>query len=146
VTVLPEYIGAGWAFPVRTDATGSIALVSGEREVVESIRLILSTAPGERPMRPEFGCAIHDLVFAPADAATAGQIAYEVRVSLDRWEPRIVVSDVVVHFEQAALGKLFIEIRYLLRGSNDPRNLVFPFYTIPSSESASGALNDGRAE
>ena len=78
-----DFVGRGLAFPVHTDATGSIALVGGEREVVESIRLILATAPGERPMRPEFGCAVHDLVFAPADAATAGQIAYEVRLTAD---------------------------------------------------------------
>src|SRR5215468_11506699 len=99
-----EFVGAGWAFPLRTDATGSIALVKGEREIVESIRLILATAPGERPMRPAFGCAIHDLVFAPADAATAGQIAYEVRVSLERWEPRIVLDDVMVRFDEADRG------------------------------------------
>jgi phage baseplate assembly protein W len=107
---------------------------------VESIRLILATAPGERPMRPEFGCAIHDLVFAPADAATAGQIAYEVRVSLERWEPRIAVADVVVHFEDADRGMLLIEIQYTIRDSNDPRNLVFPFYVIPMNEGDAVAL------
>jgi Bacteriophage baseplate protein W len=138
VDMLPEFVGAGWAFPLRTDATGSVALVTGEREIVESIRLILATAPGERPMRPEFGCAIHDLVFAPADAATAGQIAYEVRVSLERWEPRVLVGDVVVHFDGADRGVLLIEIRYSLRGGNDPRNLVFPFYVIPMGDSAVG--------
>jgi phage baseplate assembly protein W len=139
--VREEFIGAGWAFPVRTDVTGSIALVSGEREVIESIQLILATAPGERPMRPEFGCAIHDLAFAPADAATAGQIAYEVRLSLERWEPRIAVSDVVVSFDQADRGTLLIEIRYTIRGDNDPRNLVFPFYVIPAHEGVDSALD-----
>ncbi|MFC7547753.1 GPW/gp25 family protein [Plantactinospora sp. GCM10030261] len=129
-----EFIGAGWAFPLRTDATGSIALVRGEREIIESIRLILATAPGERPMRPEFGCAIHDLVFAPADAATAGRIAYEVRLSLERWEPRIELADVIVRFDAVEDGKLLIDVRYTLRGANDPRNLVFPFYVIPSHE------------
>jgi len=132
---MTDFIGTGWAFPIRTDATGSVALVSGERELVESIRLILATSPGERPMRPEFGCAVHDLVFAPADAATAGQIAYEVRVSLERWEPRITLDDVVVSFDEADRGTLLIDIRYHLRGTNDPRNLVFPFYVIPPHES-----------
>ena len=66
-----EFIGRGWAFPLRTDATGGIALVTREREIEEAIRLILGTAPGERPMRPEFGCRIHDYVFASADGATA---------------------------------------------------------------------------
>ncbi|MGC5020962.1 GPW/gp25 family protein [Micromonospora sp. DT47] len=138
MTVSSEFIGAGWAFPLRTDPTGSIALVRGEREIIESIRLILATAPGERPMRPEFGCAIHDLVFAPADAATAGRIAYEVRLALERWEPRIELADVIVQFDAGDAGKLFIDVRYTLRGSNDPRNLVFPFYVIPSHEEVEG--------
>jgi len=131
-----DFLGRGLAFPVRTDATGSVALVSGEREIVESIRLILATAPGERPMRPEFGCAVHDLVFAPADAGTAGQIAYEVRIALERWEPRITLTDVVVGFDEADRGTLLIDIHYTLRGTNDPRNLVFPFYVIPPHEPA----------
>ena len=134
------FIGAGWAFPVRTDATGSIALVRGEREIVESIRLILGTAPGERPARPEFGCAIHDLVFAPADASTAGQIAYQVRAALERWEPRITVDDVAVGFVDAASGTLHIDIRYRLRAGNDPRNLVFPFYVIPAHPDEPGQV------
>ncbi|MDX8034352.1 GPW/gp25 family protein [Lentzea sp. BCCO 10_0856] len=129
-----DFIGRGLSFPVRTDATGSVALVGGDREIVESIRLILATAPGERPMRPEFGCAIHDLVFAPADSTTAGQIAYEVRQSLERWEPRVDVTDVVVDFAEADNGTLLIDIRYTLRTTNDPRNLVFPFYVIPPHE------------
>ncbi|MFI6099618.1 GPW/gp25 family protein [Lentzea sp. NPDC051213] len=129
-----DFIGRGVSFPVRTDATGSVALVDGDREIVESIRLILATAPGERPMRPEFGCAIHDLVFAPADSSTAGQIAYEVRLSLERWEPRIDLVDVVVDFAEADNGTLLIDIRYTLRDANDPRNLVFPFYVIPPHE------------
>ncbi|GAB2964387.1 GPW/gp25 family protein [Micromonospora polyrhachis] len=126
-----DFVGAGWAFPLRTDATGAIALVRGEREVVESIRLILGTSPGERPARPEFGCGIHELVFAPADASTAGQIAYQVRVALERWEPRIVLDDVIVDFTDAGEGTLYIDIRYRIRSDNDPRNLVFPFYVIP---------------
>ena len=129
-----DFIGRGLSFPVRTDATGSVALVEGDREIVESIRLILATAPGERPMRPEFGCAIHDLVFAPADSTTAGQIAYEVRLSLERWEPRIDLTDVIIDFAEADQGTLLIDIRYTLRNSNDPRNLVFPFYVIPPHE------------
>lgn len=138
-----EFIGAGWAFPLRTDATGSIALVQGDRELVESIHLILATAPGERPMRPEFGCAIHDLAFAPADAATAGRIAYEVRVALERWEPRVTLQDVVVNFDEVDSGRLLIEILYSVRGTNDPRNLVFPFYMIPSEENAELPAQDG---
>ena len=126
-----EFIGAGWAFPLRTDRTGSIALVRNQREIEESIHLILATSPGERPMRPEFGCSVHDYVFAPADAATAGDIAYAVRVALDRWEPRITLENVIVNFDGADAGVLLIDVQYTIRGTNDPRNLVFPFYVIP---------------
>ena len=100
-----------------------------------SIRIILGTAPGERPMRPEFGCGIHELVFAPADATTAGQLAFRVRAALERWEPRIDLDDVVVRFDEQDAGRLLIDIRYSLGETNDPRNLVFPFYVIPDHES-----------
>ncbi len=129
-----QFIGNGWAFPLRVDSTGGIALVSREREIAEAIRLILATAPGERPMRPEFGCGVHDYVFAPADENTAGRIAFEVRRALDRWEPRIDVTDVVVGFDDEDAGVLYIDVRYTVRGTNDPRNLVFPFYVIPSHD------------
>ncbi len=126
-----DFIGAGWAFPLRTDATGGIALVSHEQEIEESIRLILGTAIGERPMRPEFGCAIHDYIFAPTDATTAGRIAYEVRAALRRWEPRVEVAEVNVDSAEDDPALLYIDVRYSLTNSNDPRNLVFPFYVIP---------------
>jgi phage baseplate assembly protein W len=132
--VAEEFIGNGWAFPLRIDAGGGFALVSREREIAEAIQLILATAPGERPMRPEFGCGVHDYVFAPADENTAGRIAFEVRRALDRWEPRIDVTDVEVGFDAEEAGLLYIDIRYAIRGTNDPRNLVFPFYVIPSHD------------
>jgi phage baseplate assembly protein W len=133
--VSEEFIGAGWAFPIRTDAVGSIALVTREREIEESIRLVLGTAIGERPMRPEFGCRIHEHVFAPSDATTFGLIAYDVRAALLRWEPRIEVADVVVTPDPDEASTLYIDVRYTIPRSNDPRNLVFPFYTIPAEES-----------
>jgi phage baseplate assembly protein W len=129
-----QFVGAGWAFPPRVDATGGIALVHGQQELTEAIRLILATSPGERSMRPEFGCNIHDYVFAPADAGTAGQLAYEVRLALERWEPRIEVDEVAVRFDAVDDGVLYIDISYLVKGANDPRNLVFPFYVIPAHE------------
>ena len=131
-----EFIGRGWAFPLRTDATGGIAMVSREREIEEAIRLILGTSPGERPMRPEFGCRIHDFVFASADGSTAGLVADEVRRALGRWEPRIDVVDVAVSFDATDTGVLYLDIRYEIRATNDRRNLVFPFYMIPGEGEA----------
>jgi hypothetical protein len=130
--VSEEFIGSGWAFPLRTDPTGRMALVSREQEVEESIRLVLGTAFGERPMRPEFGCAIHDYVFETADAETAAKVASAVRASLRRWEPRIDVNDVIISFDTAEASTIYIDIRYSIGETNDPRNLVFPFYVIPA--------------
>jgi phage baseplate assembly protein W len=129
--VSQEFIGAGWAYPLDFDSSGGIALTSHEKKVQESIRLILGTAPGERPMRPEFGCRIHDEVFASVDAATAGRIAFEVRAALTRWEPRIELQEVRVEPAPADQSMVYIDVRYTISGSNDPRNLVFPFYVIP---------------
>jgi phage baseplate assembly protein W len=131
MTTPRDFVGKGWAFPLRTDASGQIALVGSETEIEESIRLILGTAFGERPMRPEFGCAIHDYVYAGADAATAAQIGVEVRNSLRRWEPRIEIEDVVVSIDDSDRSLLYIDITYAMKSTNDRRNLVFPFYVIP---------------
>jgi len=129
-----EFVGQGLGFPLRIDPTGSLGLVGDHAEIRESIRLILGTAYGERPMRPEFGCGIHDLVFAPANARTAGRAAYEVQSSLRRWESRIDVTDIDVTFEEGGVGIMYLSITYVISGTNDPRNLVFPFYTLPAEE------------
>jgi phage baseplate assembly protein W len=116
---------------MRVDPTGKIALVEGTKEIEESIRLILMTAPGERPMRPEFGCAIHDHVFDGVDGRTAGRISFAVREALRRWEPRIDVLEVGVDRHPDFDDALLLDIRYTTSSVNDPRNLVFPFYLIP---------------
>lgn len=126
-----DFVGAGWAFPLAIDATGGFELVSDEREIQQAIRLIIGTAYGERPMRPDFGCRIHDFVYAEANATTAGLIGNEVRASLARWEPRITVDEVVVTIDDSEASLIWVDIRYHVRTRNDPRNLVFPFYTIP---------------
>jgi uncharacterized protein len=127
-----ESIGVGWAFPLRVDSTGGIGLVRSDTEIEESIRLILGTAFGERPMRPDFGCGMHNHVFDSLDATTAGQVSYEVQASLIRWEPRIDVTSVDVNYDENSQATLYIDINYTVRGDNDPRNLVFPFYVIPA--------------
>ena len=120
---MTELLGSGLAFPLTVDRRGGIALASGETDVDQAIEIILSTAPGERPMRPEFGCGVHDFVFDTIDA--------EVRRALDRWEPRIVVEDIDFDLSQMGDGRLLINIGYRIRATNHKRNLVYPFYVIP---------------
>jgi phage baseplate assembly protein W len=130
-----DIIGAGWAYPAGTTPAGGIALVQASTEIEQAMALILGTGYGERPMRPEFGCGIHEYVYAPVDASTAGRLAREVRQSLVRWEPRIDVVDVTVFPIPDEPTGVFIDIRYEIRATSDTRNLVFPFYTIPEERS-----------
>jgi Bacteriophage baseplate protein W len=131
---MSEIVGTGLGFPLRVDRLGGIALVSGSDDINEAIMLILSTAPGERPMRPNFGCGIHDYIFESVDAHVVGRLEREIRIALDRWEPRIEVRDITISTDRAGDGELPIEIEYLVRATNDRRNLVYPFYVIPAEE------------
>jgi phage baseplate assembly protein W len=129
-----EIIGTGVGFPLRVDRQGAIALVSGSDDINEAITLILSTAQGERPMRPLFGCGIHDYVFESVDAYTIGRLEREVRIAIDRWEPRVEIARLSIDTSEAEVGKLAIELDYVVRATNDRRNLVYPFYVIPAEE------------
>ncbi|MFI9650027.1 GPW/gp25 family protein [Streptomyces sp. NPDC052040] len=128
------FIGRGWAFPLGISPSGGVAMAEGSADVEQAIRLILTTEPGERPMRPEFGCAIRDRVFGSFDASASGAITHEVRRALERWEPRVVVDDVAVTQAAGQLEVLEIRIAYRLADTNSHRNLVHPFYVIPAPE------------
>ncbi|MFE2865904.1 GPW/gp25 family protein [Embleya sp. NPDC059259] len=126
-----DIIGSGWPYPAAITPDGRVALVSGPTDVEEAIRIILETTPGERAMRPEFGCAIHTLTFDPLDAGTVTAAELRIREALDRWEPRIEVHDVAFSLQDQESGTLYLDIAYRLRATNEPRNLVFPYYTLP---------------
>ncbi len=126
-----DIIGSGWAFPPGVDSRGRIALARQERDVEEAIHMILLTPKGQRVMRPEFGCRIHELIFAPNDANTAGLAIYYVEDALGMWEPRIRVERVSAEPDPTNSGRMLIEIRYEIKATHDRRSLVFPFYRIP---------------
>jgi phage baseplate assembly protein W len=127
-------LGSGLAFPLRVDARGGLALAHEDEDVREAIHVILGTAPGERPMRPEFGCGIHDYIFESVDAYVVGRLEREIRIAIDRWEPRIELRRIFIDTSSAADGELPIELEYVVRATNDRRNLVYPFYVIPAEE------------
>ena len=121
------FLGVGWKFPLGVDSQGRMETAAYEESVREAIGIILRTAPGERAMRPDFGCGIHDLVFEVNSASTATRVAAQVRQALLRWEPRIDVLDVQVTSGEDD-AKLFIGIEYKVRATNNAFNLVYPFY------------------
>ena len=131
---MTEIIGSGLAFPLQVDRRGGIALARDETDIEQAIELILGTAPGERPMRPEFGCGVHDFVFDSVDASTVGKMEEAIRDALDRWEPRVIVQTVEFDLDHVGEGRLVIDIGYRVRVTNTLRNLVYPFYVIPAEE------------
>jgi uncharacterized protein len=125
-----DFLGRGWSFPVEAHGD-AIRSSSEEEKIRQSIWIILATAPGERAMRPDFGCGIHRLVFELSDASTASRAREDVRSALVRWEPRIDVLDVTA--EPRGAGELLlIDVRYVVRTTNNLFNLVFPFYLAGS--------------
>lgn len=129
-----DFIGRGISFPLRVDQSGSIAMSAGPEDLFSSIQMILSTAPGERLMRPEFGCRIWELLFEPINANTLGLMGEAVREAIGRWEPRVMLDDVRVVPSPGAFGEVMIELDYTIRATNDRRNLVYPFYVIPRED------------
>lgn len=124
-----DFLGIGWRYPVAIDPlTGDIALSSYDRDVKEAIRIILETRQGERVMRPDFGCGIHDLVFEEINATTLTAIEATVRQALITYEPRIELLNVTVDPSDALDGLLIIAIDYRLRRTNQEDNLVYPFF------------------
>jgi uncharacterized protein len=131
---MSDMLGSGLAFPLSVDHRGAVAMARGEDDIEQALTIILGTAPGERPMRPEFGCAVHDFVFDSIDAAMVGRVEGAVRAALDRWEPRIEVIGVDFDLDRAGEGVLDVTIVYRIRATNRERNLVYPFYVIPAEE------------
>ena len=127
------YLGVGWKFPLQVTPGGQIAQARYEQRIEESIYLILSTARGERVMLPDFGCGIHELVFAPNNAMTRTLIVQTIRESLVRYEPRVDVLDLTVESPPEEPNLLLIRVNYQIRANNALGNLVYPFY-----------LNEGR--
>lgn len=122
------FLGRGWGFPVDTDSTGAVEVVEAEVDIEEAIRIILGTAKGERVMRPEFGCGIHDYVFSTVNTTTLHMVETSVEEALVEWEPRIDVRSVEVSPGRLDAGELLISIDYRVRQSNVEHNLVYPFY------------------
>lgn len=134
ITSAADFVGRGFAWPLTVDHTGSIALTAPGGDIEDSMRVVLLTAPGERLMRPQFGCRIWDLMFEPVTHNLLGLISQAVRDALAQWEPRIEVEDVRPEQDDDDSGLVQIRITYRVKSTNDRRNLVYPFYVIPRED------------
>lgn len=133
---LVPMLGAGWSFPVRregspegaTERLGTLEMAVDEQSVRQAIEIILSTRKGERAMRPDFGCNLNRLLFAPNNGTTQAMAAFEVSEALKAWEPRIELLDVEVQAGGDNGEQLLIDIGYRVRSTDNRFNLVYPFY------------------
>jgi phage baseplate assembly protein W len=128
------FVGRGFYWPMQVDHTGSIRLTEGADDLDRSMAVVLATAPGERVMRPQFGCRIWDLLFEPVTANLLGLMAQAVRDALAQWEPRVNVEEVTPVPDDKDHALIVINVRYRVKATNDRRNLVYPFYVIPHEE------------
>jgi uncharacterized protein len=128
---MDDFIGRGWSFPLDVTANGTIATMGGPRKLKQAMSIVLTTYPGERPFRPAFGSRLRDFAFEGASVDVFAAIEREVRDSLAMWEPRTDVRNVTVVADPDRPNLLHIDITYVVKGENDERNLVHPFYTIP---------------
>ena len=131
----PE-LGRGWAFPIRVDRSGGIAMSEGQQDVEEAMRIILGTRIGERVMRSQFGSDVPTLLFEPATSATAARLTAAIQTALGRWEPRIDLLQVLVEPDPAVATHFIASISYRLRENNSVLNLVYPFYLSEGTEEA----------
>lgn len=124
-----DFLDTGWAFPPRADeATGRMQTSSEEENIRQSVRIILSTRCGERAMRPDFGCNLHDYVFELPDQGALTRVQAEVTEALTLWEPRIMDVGVEVDLDRLDRGEVLLNVHYTVRSTNNPNNLVFPYY------------------
>jgi phage baseplate assembly protein W len=139
------WLGRGWAYPVLPDSrTGDVAVAQYEDDIRQSIRIILGTARGERVMRADFGCGIHDLVFDSPDTAMVTRIETTVRESISRYEARVEVLEVSVDTSQFLRGQLIVQLEYRVRKTNQRDNLVYPFYFREGGRGIGAGPRDGR--
>ncbi len=129
-----EFLGQGLSFPLQFNPRGGIALSSGVTDIEESIGIILGTVPGERVMRPNFGCRAWELLFSPNEAITQSLMAEYVRDALAMWEPRVEVRDVLAYRDPDRDGAMLVEVKYEVKATHDPRSIVYPFYISDEPE------------
>lgn len=129
-----DIIGSGFSFPMQINALGETEMSSDDENIRQSMTMILGTAPGERIMRPTFGCAIHDILFEPNTAVTAAKIEYEIKKSLLEFEPRVSDIEVTARPDDVEQNRMNVTIAYTIRKTNVKSNLVYPFYLRKEGE------------
>lgn len=126
-----NFLGRGWTFPPSFEnKTGSVEMVSDVDDIVQSLKIILSTRKGERLTNPYFGCAMHDYLFDSINELTKNMIIDAIQMAVIEYEPRIVIDAIDIDYSEQLEGTINIELAFIVRKINTRHNVVFPFYKI----------------
>jgi phage baseplate assembly protein W len=125
----PEFLGRGWSFPPSfSRESATTGMISGADDILQSLWILLSTAPGERTMVPDYGCALWRMVFENLDITLMTTLQDIVERAILNWEPRVKVESVVTEADPEIAGLIRINVEYTIRATNTRSNLVYPFY------------------
>jgi phage baseplate assembly protein W len=132
-----DFLGVGWSFPPefnkRANAIG-VKMVADEEDIAESLRVLLSTVPGERVMQPAYGCGLHAMVFETVNESTLTELKDIIERSVLFFEPRITLESVDINTDELLEGSLKIQLNYTVRKTNTRSNIVYPFYYLEGSQ------------
>jgi len=134
-----DFLGKGFRFPVSVNLNGGVSSSAHEENIRQCLFIILGTAPGERLYRPDFGCRIHDLMFAPNNPITASLAEVYCEDAIYKYEPRVEKVVCTAGPNPTEPNRMDVRIEYVVRGTNDKRNLVFPFYLKNEDDGSNGS-------
>jgi len=139
MSINSKFLGTGWGFPPAFDPrTREAVLVTQQEDVEESLRILLSTSPGERVMHPNYGCGLLRMVFENMDESRITEIRSLVERAVLFFEPRVILHEVKIDTQELFEGILRVRLDYSLRTTNTRHNLVYPLYLAEASQRAVG--------
>jgi len=135
MSISTSFLGTGWGFPPQFSSTpGQVAMLSDEDDIRSSLEILLSTRPGERVMRPDYGCNLDELVFEPLTTTFKTYIKDLITTAILFYEPRIDVNKIELDDTGEVEGRILISIDYTVRSTNSRYNFVYPFYKNENTE------------
>lgn len=133
----PSFLGTGWAFPVGfSSTTGGVKMSEREEDIRQSLMILFSTVPGERTLRPDYGCNLRRMLFETLTETVKAKIQDEIRRAVLLFEPRIDLLNMELDASHETEGKILIHLEYMVRSINARSNMVYPFYFIEGSDIA----------
>ena len=130
-----SFLGTGWSFPPKfDDEMDTLKMSSDEEDIRESLYILMSTQPGERPTNPEYGCDLNQFNFKPINVTTEYLLRQAIKYAVRWYEPRVKLEEVVIDTSNEIEGVIYLTLYYKIIKSNIRTNIVYPFYKVEGTE------------